>query len=34
MLLDRKYKQQRVIFNKDIQNYYNNKDKKDNIGNN
>ena len=30
----KKYKQQKVIFNNVIQNYFNNKDKKDNIGNN
>ena len=29
----KKYKQQKVIFNNVIQNYFNNKDKKENIGN-
>ncbi len=32
MLHVKKYKQQKVILNRDILNYYNSKDKKDNIG--
>lgn len=32
MQQDKRFKQQKVTSNNDIQNYYNNNDKKDNIG--